>query len=129
LFYLFSTVSDLFLSLLLLSCCWWNLFEGLFCAVTFSCCHHWCQQTKYTSSLSSDEVRVLRIMRILFWHLRRAILKVSSEKCTLMSDHDKELLKAEEVLENQVIKAYCCHHLKENFVMKFEHKLTSFIMS
>jgi hypothetical protein len=24
------------------------------------------------------------------------------------------------VLENQMIKAYCCHHLKENFVMKFE---------
>jgi len=51
-------------------------------------------------------------------------LKVLSEKCTLMSDCDKELLKAEEVLENQVIKAYYCHHLKENFVMKFEHELT-----
>ena len=46
-----------------------------------------------------------------------------------MSDHDKELLKAEEVLENQVIKAYCCHHLKENFVMKFEHELTSLFWS
>ncbi len=42
-----------------------------------------------------------------------------------MSDHDKELLKAEEVLENQMIKAYCCHHLKENFVIKFEHELIS----
>jgi len=39
-----------------------------------------------------------------------------------MSDCDKELLKAEEVLENQVIKAYYCHHLKEN--LKFEHELT-----
>jgi len=51
-------------------------------------------------------------------------LKVSLKKYTLMSDHDKELLKAEEVLENQMIKAYCCHHLKENFVMKFECELT-----
>ena len=42
-----------------------------------------------------------------------------------MSDCDKELLKAEEVLENQMIKAYCCHNLKENFVMKFECELTS----
>jgi hypothetical protein len=41
-----------------------------------------------------------------------------------MSNCDKELLKAEEVLENQVIKTYCCHHLKENFVMKFECELT-----
>jgi len=41
-----------------------------------------------------------------------------------MSDCDKELLKAEEVFENQVIKAYYCHHLKENFVMKFKHELT-----
>ena len=56
-------------------------------------------------------------------HLRRTISKVSSEKCTLMSDCDKELLKAEEVLENQMIKTYCCHHLKENFVIKFEHEL------
>ncbi len=42
-----------------------------------------------------------------------------------MSDYDKELLKAEEMLKNQMIKTYCCHHLKENFVMKFECKLTS----
>jgi hypothetical protein len=41
-----------------------------------------------------------------------------------MSNHDKELLKAEKVLENQVIKAYCCHHLKENFVIKFKCELT-----
>jgi len=42
-----------------------------------------------------------------------------------MSDGNKELLKAEEVLKNQMIKAYCCHHLKENFVIKFKCKLTS----
>jgi len=42
-----------------------------------------------------------------------------------MSDCDKELLKAEEMLKNQMIKAYCCHHLKENFVMKFKHELIS----
>ena len=46
-----------------------------------------------------------------------------------MSDHDKELLKAEEVLENQVVKAYCCHHLKENFVMKFECELAPLFWS
>ncbi len=42
-----------------------------------------------------------------------------------MLGHDKELLKAEEMLENQMIKAYYCHHLKENFVMKFKCELTS----
>ena len=46
-----------------------------------------------------------------------------------MSDCDKKLLKAEEVLENQVVKAYCCHYLKENFVMKFECELTPLFWS
>jgi len=46
-----------------------------------------------------------------------------------MSDRDKELLKAEEVLENRVVKAYCCHHLKENFVMKFGRGLTPLFWS
>jgi len=64
-----------------------------------------------------------------FQHLKRAILKVSLKKCTLMSNCDKKLLKAEEMLENQVIKAYCCHHLKKNFVIKFKCKLTSLFWS
>jgi len=40
-----------------------------------------------------------------------------------MSDCDKELLKAEKMLENQIIKTYYCHHLKKNFVLKFECEL------
>ena len=42
-----------------------------------------------------------------------------------MSNYDKELLKTEEMLENQMIKTYCCHHLKENFVIKFKCELIS----
>jgi len=42
-----------------------------------------------------------------------------------MSNCDKELLKTEKMLENQMIKTYCCHHLKENFIIKFECELTS----
>jgi hypothetical protein len=37
---------------------------------------------------------------------------------TLVSDRDKGLLEAEEVLGILVTQAYCCWHLKENFTEK-----------
>jgi hypothetical protein len=40
-------------------------FEGSLCAVTSFHCYYWCQQTKYTVDLSSDEVRVSEVMKIL----------------------------------------------------------------
>lgn len=56
-------------------------------------------------------------------------MKISSEKCILMSDCDKGLLEVEEVLEDWVVKAFCCHHLKKNFVMKFECELSPLFWS
>lgn len=56
-------------------------------------------------------------------HLRRAIPEISSEACTLVSDRDKGLVEAEVVLGSQVTRACCCHHLKENFTVKFGRSL------
>lgn len=56
-------------------------------------------------------------------HLRRSIPEISLEACTLVSDRDKGLLEAEVVFGSQVIKAFCCHHLKENFTAKFGRSL------
>lgn len=56
-------------------------------------------------------------------HLHRSIPEISSEACTLVSDRDKGLLEAEVVFGSQVIKAFCCHHLKENFTAKFGRSL------
>jgi transposase-like protein len=58
-------------------------------------------------------------------HLRRAIPEVYSEGMILISDRDKGLLEAEEVLGTLVIRAYCCWHLKENFTEKFGCGLVS----
>ena len=44
---------------------------------------------------------------------------------TLISDQDKGLLEAEEVLGTLVIRAHCCWHLKENFKEKFGRGLVS----
>ena len=60
-----------------------------------------------------------------FRHLRRAIPEVSTEACTLVSDRDKGLLEAEQVLGNRVTRAYCCRHLKENFTKHFGQGLSA----
>ncbi len=51
------------------------------------------QNTLLTWAVMKSESQ--RSWEYFLWHLRRAILKVLSEKCTLMSDCDKELLKAD----------------------------------
>jgi hypothetical protein len=48
-----------------------------------------------------------------------------TEACTLVSNRDKGLLEAEQVLGNRVIRAYCCRHLKENFVKQFGQSLSA----
>jgi len=58
-------------------------------------------------------------------HLQRAIPEVCSEGMTLISDRDKGLLEAEEVLGTLIIRAHCCWHLKENFTEKFGRGLAS----
>lgn len=52
-------------------------------------------------------------------HLRVSIPKIWHEPCTVISDRDKGLLQAEEVLGPRICRGYCCHHLKQNFVGKF----------
>jgi hypothetical protein len=51
--------------------------------------------------------------------LRRSIPEISSERCVLISDRDKGLIEADKVLGDQVQRAFCCRHLKENFIDKF----------
>lgn len=51
--------------------------------------------------------------------LRRAIPEVSSERVGFISDRDKGLMEAEEVLGPVVVRALCCRHLKENFVERY----------
>jgi len=40
-----------------------------------------------------------------------------------MSDKNKELLYADAMLSSWVIRAYCCHHLLNNFIKKFRKVL------
>ena len=61
-----------------------------------------------------------------FQHLRWAIPEVSTETSTLLSNRDKGLLLAERVLGPLASVAWCCHHVKENFVMKFGRALQPF---
>jgi len=52
--------------------------------------------------------------RYFLGHLRRAIPE--SESMTLISDRDKGLLAADEIIGDGVARAFCCFHLKEIFV-------------
>ena len=47
-------------------------------------------------------------------HLKAAIPEV--EAATFMSDRSKGLLKAEPTLGPEIVRAYCCKHLKANFI-------------
>jgi len=59
--------------------------------------------------------------RYFLGHLRRAIPE--SESMTLISDHDKGLLAADEIMGDGVARAFCCFHLKENFCKRFTRGL------
>ncbi len=59
-------------------------------------------------------------------HLRWAIPEISATASTLLSDRDKGLLTAERVLGPLVAVAWCCYHLKENFVQKSGRALQPF---
>jgi len=56
-------------------------------------------------------------------HLRWALPLLAEEEATLISDRDKGLLEAEEVLGPQVTRAFCCHHLKGNFTDRYGRAL------
>lgn len=54
--------------------------------------------------------------------LRRCIPEVSSEPCVFISDRDKGLLKADAVLGERCLRAYCCKHLECNLKDQFGAK-------
>ena len=51
-------------------------------------------------------------------HLKAAIPEV--EAARFMSDRSKGLLKAEPTLGPEIVRAYCCKHLKANFIKHAE---------
>lgn len=55
--------------------------------------------------------------------LQQAIPEVSSEECVFISDRDKGLLEADEVLGPKILHSYCCQHLRNNFIEKFKKGL------
>jgi hypothetical protein len=57
-----------------------------------------------------------------FKHLTKAILEIADELCILISDRDKWIAAAEE-LGQYILRAVCCHHLKDNFTTKFSRTL------
>ncbi|KFZ19703.1 hypothetical protein V501_00553 [Pseudogymnoascus sp. VKM F-4519 (FW-2642)] len=56
-------------------------------------------------------------------NLRHALPTLCSEESTFMSDRDKGLSSAEQVLGRKVVIAWCCHHLKTNFTDNFGRAL------
>ena len=54
-----------------------------------------------------------------FHQLQIAIPAIRSEPTILISDRDKGLIKASEILSPVVLRAYCCQHLKENFTKDY----------
>jgi hypothetical protein len=58
-----------------------------------------------------------------FKHLAEAIPEIMDELCILISDRDKGIAAAEEELGQYIIWAVCCHHLKDNFTIKFSRTL------
>ena len=57
--------------------------------------------------------------RYFFKHLAEAILEIADELCILISNWDKGIAAAEEELGQYIVRAVCCHHLKDNFTIKF----------
>ena len=58
-------------------------------------------------------------------NLQLAIPKITTEATTLLSDRDKALIAASEVLAPTVIRAFCCQHLKENFITRYGRGLAT----
>lgn len=56
-------------------------------------------------------------------HLRNAIPEIASQQCVLVSDRDKGLLQADEVLGPHVVRGICCKHLCANFTDKYGRSL------
>jgi len=58
-------------------------------------------------------------------NLQLAIPEIITEATTLMSDRDKGLIAASYVLAPTVICAFCCQHLKDNFITRYRRGLAS----
>jgi len=58
-------------------------------------------------------------------NLQLAIPEISTQATTLISYRDKGLIAACEVLPPTVIRAFCCQHLKENFVTRYGRGLAT----
>lgn len=58
----------------------------------------------------------------LMHHLKTAIPETM--KSTIMSDRDKGLISAEEILGPGIFRAHCCFHIRENFKTRFGIRLT-----
>jgi hypothetical protein len=61
--------------------------------------------------------------RYFFKHLAEAIPEIIDELCILISDRDKGIAAAEEELGQYIVRAVCCHYLKDNFTTKFSRTL------
>lgn len=57
-------------------------------------------------------------------HLKRAIPQIM--EATIISDRDKGLQSAEEILAPKIFRAHCCFHLRENFKTRLGIRLTEF---
>lgn len=61
--------------------------------------------------------------RYFFGHLATAISEIVEEATVLVSDRNKRIAAAEPKLGDEIIRAVCCRHLKENFTSKFSRTL------
>ena len=57
--------------------------------------------------------------------MQLAIPEITTEETTLISDGDKGLIAASDVLAATVILAFCCQHLKENFITWYGRSLAT----
>ena len=60
----------------------------------------------------------------IFPQLQPAIPAIQTEPITLISDHNKGLIKASEIFSPLVLCAYCCQYLKESFIRDYGKGMT-----
>jgi transposase-like protein len=61
--------------------------------------------------------------------LRTAIPEVTNEGCVFISDREKGLMEADELLGQRIARAICCKHLQENLIYKYGGALKSLFWS
>jgi len=63
------------------------------------------------------------LWRYFFRHLVEAILELSEEETVFVSDRDKGLGAADDELGENILRAVCAQHLKDNFTTRFSRTL------